>query len=250
MRKRAEEIGVRKAFGASTANLMLQVLVENFVQMLLGGAIGLLLSYGMFQVVRSALLANLNSLFQGGGYEGISMLSFWHVIDLTTVGYVFVICFVLNLVSTLLPGMEICPRAHCGCLKQKMIMLSHILKLIANQWKSNLWILAELFISFVCLFLVFLFVARLIGRDVMDKGFDIEHVYKVSWSLREVKGDYTSRASDTAADLAELVNRLRRYSGVEAVGLTDNYAFPIREVQTVRHFIVIRCVLTMSTGGV
>lgn len=107
-----------------------------------------------------------------------------------------------------------------------MIMLSHILKLIANQWKSNLWILAELFISFVCLFLVFLFVARLIGRDVMDKGFDIEHVYKVSWSLREVKGDYTSRASDTAADLAELVNRLRRYSGVEAVGLTDNYAFP------------------------
>ena len=33
MRKRAEEIGVRKAFGASTANLMLQVLVENFVQL-------------------------------------------------------------------------------------------------------------------------------------------------------------------------------------------------------------------------
>lgn len=104
LRKRAEEIGVRKAFGASTANLMLQVLVENFVQMLLGGAIGLLLSYGMFQVVRSALLANLNSLFQGGGYEGISTLSFWHVIDLTTVGYVLVICFVLNLVSTLLPA--------------------------------------------------------------------------------------------------------------------------------------------------
>ena len=50
MKKRAEEIGVRKAFGASVTDLMLQMLWENFVQTLLGGVVGLLLAYALFQL--------------------------------------------------------------------------------------------------------------------------------------------------------------------------------------------------------
>ena len=45
MRKRMVEIGVRKAFGASNTELLWQVLCENFLQTLLGGVLGLILSY-------------------------------------------------------------------------------------------------------------------------------------------------------------------------------------------------------------
>ena len=46
MRKRLSEIGVRKAFGAPRRELMIQVLSENMLYSLLGGVLGLILSYG------------------------------------------------------------------------------------------------------------------------------------------------------------------------------------------------------------
>src|SRR3712207_4572428 len=46
MRKRLSEIGIRKAFGASRKGLMMQVLSENMLYSLLGGVVGLILSYG------------------------------------------------------------------------------------------------------------------------------------------------------------------------------------------------------------
>lgn len=49
--ERAAEIGVRKAFGASSSHLVLQFVVENVVLCLLGGGIGLVLSLGALDVV-------------------------------------------------------------------------------------------------------------------------------------------------------------------------------------------------------
>jgi putative ABC transport system permease protein len=45
IKRRTEEIGVRKAFGAKKYVILIQVLYENFVTSLIGGFIGLLLSY-------------------------------------------------------------------------------------------------------------------------------------------------------------------------------------------------------------
>jgi len=57
--ERVSEIGVRKAFGASTGHLVGQFIVENIVLALLGGAIGLLLSVWALQLINgSGLLAN------------------------------------------------------------------------------------------------------------------------------------------------------------------------------------------------
>lgn len=104
MKKRGEEIGIRKAFGASTGSLMFQMLLENFFQMLLGGVLGLFLSAGLFQCVRASLLFSLDNFALGAGLEEVSSLSFWHVVDVSTVCYVLILCFVLNLISTLLPA--------------------------------------------------------------------------------------------------------------------------------------------------
>jgi putative ABC transport system permease protein len=58
--ERSSEIGVRKAFGASSKTLVYQFIVENIILTLLGGCIGLILSEIVIQVLNSAnLIANL-----------------------------------------------------------------------------------------------------------------------------------------------------------------------------------------------
>lgn len=48
--ERASEIGVRKAFGATSSVLTVQFIVENIVLSLLGGALGLLLAWGILEL--------------------------------------------------------------------------------------------------------------------------------------------------------------------------------------------------------
>jgi putative ABC transport system permease protein len=68
--ERSSEIGVRKAFGASSKTLVGQFLVENLILTFLGGAIGILLSYVILRVINAsalipdaALTINLKVLF-------------------------------------------------------------------------------------------------------------------------------------------------------------------------------------------
>jgi putative ABC transport system permease protein len=58
--ERSSEIGVRKAFGASSKTLVYQFIVENIILTLLGGFIGVVLSVIILQIINSAnLIANL-----------------------------------------------------------------------------------------------------------------------------------------------------------------------------------------------
>ena len=59
--ERSSEIGVRKAFGASSGTLVYQFLVENLILTLLGGMIGVLLSgIILYFINRANLIANLH----------------------------------------------------------------------------------------------------------------------------------------------------------------------------------------------
>lgn len=51
--ERASEIGVRKAFGATSSVLTLQFIVENILLSLIGGAIGLVLAWVLLQLIQS-----------------------------------------------------------------------------------------------------------------------------------------------------------------------------------------------------
>jgi putative ABC transport system permease protein len=58
--ERSSEIGVRKAFGASSRTLVYQFIVENIILTLLGGLIGLILSFIAIEIINSQnLIANL-----------------------------------------------------------------------------------------------------------------------------------------------------------------------------------------------
>jgi putative ABC transport system permease protein len=58
--ERSSEIGVRKAFGASSRTLVYQFIVENIILTLLGGLIGIVLTFIVLGIINSAhLIANL-----------------------------------------------------------------------------------------------------------------------------------------------------------------------------------------------
>jgi putative ABC transport system permease protein len=86
--ERSSEIGVRKAFGASSGTLVYQFLVENLILTVLGGAIGIILSAIILKVINHAnLIANLT-------------LS----INFTVLGIALLICLVFGLLSGVYPA--------------------------------------------------------------------------------------------------------------------------------------------------
>jgi putative ABC transport system permease protein len=94
MRKRFPEIGVRKAFGANAGELVRQILSENLVLTLIGGVIGLLLSYGATFVLNDLLFAMGNE----------TTVSAVLLLDPVLFASAFLFCFVLNLLSAGIPA--------------------------------------------------------------------------------------------------------------------------------------------------
>ena len=54
--ERSSEIGIRKAFGASSKTLVYQFIVENLILTILGGCIGIILSFIIIQIINNAYL--------------------------------------------------------------------------------------------------------------------------------------------------------------------------------------------------
>jgi putative ABC transport system permease protein len=86
--ERSSEIGVRKAFGASSKTLVYQFLIENLILTLLGGIIGVVLSLIALSLINNAdLIANLD-------------LS----INITVLFYALIITLVFGLLSGVYPA--------------------------------------------------------------------------------------------------------------------------------------------------
>lgn len=86
--ERSSEIGVRKAFGASSKTLVFQFIVENMILTFLGGFIGILLSFIIIQVMN------------GGGLMANVHLS----INLNVLLYSVLACLVFGFVSGVYPA--------------------------------------------------------------------------------------------------------------------------------------------------
>jgi putative ABC transport system permease protein len=86
--ERSSEIGVRKAFGASSRTLVYQFIVENLILTLIGGGIGTVLSLIILRIINSAnLIANLE-------------LS----LNLTVLLIAIATCFIFGLLSGVYPA--------------------------------------------------------------------------------------------------------------------------------------------------
>ncbi len=96
IKKRSEEIGVRKAFGAKKYTILIQVLYENFVTSLLGGMIGVVFSSFLIVWLREWLL----DIPKDGSIPAGAFISPFVFLA------VFVVCLLLNLISAGIPALR------------------------------------------------------------------------------------------------------------------------------------------------
>ena len=94
IKKRTEEIGIRKSFGAKKYTILIQVLFENLITTLIGGIIGLILSYYAVIELKKWLL----------GIEAGSTIPLETLVSLNIFVGVFITCLILNLLSAGIPA--------------------------------------------------------------------------------------------------------------------------------------------------
>lgn len=106
MERRLAEMGVRRAFGAPVGKLMRQIVAENFLFTLLGGLFGLLLSYLLIYVGRDWVL-EIGSVFTSAKPQGADVLiTPSMLINYQVFGITLFVCFLLNLLSALIPAWQ------------------------------------------------------------------------------------------------------------------------------------------------
>jgi putative ABC transport system permease protein len=103
MNKRMSEMGIRKAFGATKGNLLSQVLSENLVWTLLGGVLGVALSYLAITLMSKWLLETKITRF----LDGEAFINAGMVVHPMVFVYAFLFCLVLNLLSAGIPAWRV-----------------------------------------------------------------------------------------------------------------------------------------------
>lgn len=110
MEIRMAEMGVRKAFGATRGRLLRQIINENLLLTLLGGVLGLLLSWVVFYVFHTWIFALVDDNFCRNSNMGfldagqLNMLSWGMFFSPFLFICVLLFCIVLNLLSALVPA--------------------------------------------------------------------------------------------------------------------------------------------------
>lgn len=111
MRRRLEELGIRKSFGATQGELVWQVLNENFILTLIGGILGLGLSYLCLWLMGGWLL---QTAWGATATMNVSMVS--PVVFFVAFGF----CLILNLLSAYIPARRVAHTPIVDSLNQKL----------------------------------------------------------------------------------------------------------------------------------
>ena len=101
LRQRVSEIGVRRAFGCTRAEIVGQIIMENMIMTLIAGVIGLLLSIAFAWIAAASLFAIPFSFTMNEATIDFSIL-----IHPSTFGYALLFCFLLNLLSSGIPALR------------------------------------------------------------------------------------------------------------------------------------------------
>jgi len=103
MDHRLVEIGVRKAYGASNASILRQVLSENLVLTVAGGLVGLLLAYLIILTCSHWILGLFDSLGLYAFAESSPRITADMLLNPWVFGSAFGACLLLNFISAFIP---------------------------------------------------------------------------------------------------------------------------------------------------
>ncbi len=97
LRRRREEIGVRRAFGATRFDIMSDIFIESLIITIIAGLIGLIMSIAFI------FLGGKNVLAGGADVTGLSL---GMVFNVSVFGTALLFCFLMNLISAILPSWQ------------------------------------------------------------------------------------------------------------------------------------------------
>lgn len=105
LKKRYAEVGVKRAYGAPRNRILAEILTENFLITLVGGAIGLILSILVALLLTDTVFAGLAG--NDSNWTSISVsasIPFTAVFNWAMFGFALACCFLLNLLSAGIPA--------------------------------------------------------------------------------------------------------------------------------------------------
>ncbi|MDE7470099.1 MAG: FtsX-like permease family protein [Paramuribaculum sp.] len=105
LKRRYAEVGVKRAYGAPRNRILAEILTENFIITLVGGAIGLILSILAALLLTDTVFAGLAG--NDSNWTSISVsasIPFTAVFNWAMFGFALACCFLLNLLSAGIPA--------------------------------------------------------------------------------------------------------------------------------------------------
>jgi putative ABC transport system permease protein len=103
-------------------------------------------------------------------------------------------------------------------------MIRHIFKLLWNERKTNVLIVLEFVLIFCILWFCCDYLWFIGNRYFEPRGFDIEHTYQLSMGTKPgsaLTEEQIELSKDEHAGVLMLIERVKRYPGIEAVGLSN-----------------------------
>ena len=195
---RQREFAVRAALGASKWRIVQQLLVENSLLALLGGAVGLLLAV----VVTNLFLTFSPSVFPRGAQVGIS---------LTVLIFTFILSLLTGLIFGLLPAYQLLRPDLNLILKEGGRGSTNGLRL--NRI-GRVLIVSEIAVSLLLLVCAGLMLKSFVRLQNVNPGFDANNVLTMQISLPS-----TYDAKQTGAFYTQLQERINALPGVRSNSL-------------------------------
>lgn len=121
---------------------------------------------------------------------------------------------------------------------------------IKNEWRSNLWLLAELLVVSVVMWYIIDNVYSNLATYYEPRGFNADHCYLISMGALNEQNEgyqpYVEGGRSQKEEVLELLNRIQHRPGVEAASLSQN-SFPYNGSNS---SILVQCDTMRTTGFV
>jgi predicted permease len=199
---RRREIAIRLSMGASRWRVMRQLLMENMVVALAGGALALLLTVWTSQTL-AAFLPPVTLPTSINGHVGSTVLLATILVSILTA-----------LVSGVLPALRATSLSPGAVLKDEALSTSGGLQ---KSRLSGTLVVAQVSLSLLLLTCAGLFVRSMLNAQKLDPGFDPNHVLLVSFDL-DPMGYSDAQGLEFERQLA---TRVQQLPGVQSAALAD-----------------------------
>ena len=200
--ERASEIGVRKAFGASSSPLVGQFIVENVVLTLVGAAVGFVLAGVAAQAINASGADPVRRRCSSTTASSPGACARRRVRP------------ALGRVS----GLAHVAAAPGAGAEGSLAMIRHLFKLIWNRKRTNVLMMIEIFVSFLVLFAVVGLGVYMLDNWRRPIGFSIDRVWDVSVDMKQVSDDYFDAAQQET--VRQLFLALGEFPEIEGVAGT------------------------------